>query len=103
MIAAALEEDRTLWFEDAIATIRSLAMDAKNPEFTADDLRREMRSPASDKWPGLAFTAAKRAGIIESVASTTSTSRSRKNGSLKTWRGKINRPLGELEDLGEIA
>lgn len=85
MIAAALEEDRALWFEDALATIRGLSLAG---EFTADDLRREMRPPASDKWQGLVFGLAKRKGLIEKVNDTTSKARSRNNGSLKTWRRK---------------
>lgn len=89
MIAAALEESRAEWFEDALATILALSMDAGNPEFTADDLRREMRPPASDKWPGLVFGQAKRKGLIEKVTETTSTAKSRNHGSLKVWRRKI--------------
>lgn len=81
--AAALEEIRAEWFEDAVATIRSLAAD--KDVITADDLRREMRPPASDKWPGLAFGLAKRQGIIEAVDSTTSTVKSRNHGSLRVW------------------
>lgn len=83
MRAAVLEEVRAEWFEDALATIRTLAAD--KPEITADDLRREMRPPASDKWPGLAFGLAKRAGIIEPINTTTSKARSRNHGSLKVW------------------
>lgn len=83
MRAAALEESRAEWFADALATIRSLAHD--HEEITADDLRREMRPPASDKWPGLVFGLAKRQGLIEKVAEGTSTAKSRNRGSLKIW------------------
>ena len=83
MKAAALEEDRAEWFEDAVATIRALAAD--NDEITADDLRREMRPPASDKWPGLAFGLAKRRGIIERIDTTTSKARTRNHGLLRVW------------------
>lgn len=75
------------WKEDAAAAIEGLSRAL--PEFTADDLRREMRMPPVANWIGLAFTAAKSAGVIESVQSTVSKSRSRKNGSLKTWRRKL--------------
>jgi hypothetical protein len=75
------------WKEDAAAAIEGLARALR--EFTADDLRREMRMPPVANWIGLAFTAAKREGVIESVESTVSKSKSRKNGSLKTWRRRI--------------
>jgi len=81
--AAVLEESRAEWFEDALATIRSLAHD--HEEITADDLRREMRPPASDKWPGLVFGLAARKGLIEKVKETTSKAKSRNHGSLKVW------------------
>lgn len=83
MKAAVLEELRAEWFEDAVATIRSLAAD--HAEITADDLRANMRPPASDKWPGLAFGLARRAGIIEAIDTTTSKARSRNHGSLRVW------------------
>jgi len=83
MKAAVLEESRTEWFEDALATIASLAHDQ---EFiTADDVRKHMRPPAHDNWPGLVFGLAKRKGLIEAVNMTTSKARSRNHGSLKVW------------------
>lgn len=85
MKAAVLEESRAEWFEDAVATIIGLSLAG---EFTADDLRREMRPPASDKWPGLVFGLASRKGLIEKVNDTTSKVKSRNKGGLKTWRRK---------------
>lgn len=74
------------WAEDALATIIGLSLD--KDEFTADDLRREMRPAPHQNAPGLAFGRARNLGYIESINSTVSTSRSRKNGSLKIWRRK---------------
>lgn len=84
MIAAVLED--STWMEDAVATIVGLSR--KLPEFTADDLRKEMRPAPHDKMPGLAFGQARRRGLIESAVSTTSTAKSRNHGSLKVWRRK---------------
>ena len=86
MIAAALEESRAEWFEDARLAIVRLSITEQ--EFTADHLRKVLRAPASDKWPGLAFGRARRAGLIEPINTTTSTSKSRNHGSLKVWRRK---------------
>jgi hypothetical protein len=86
--AAALEDSHESWISDAVATIIGLAH--VQEEFTADDLRREMRPAPMDKLPGLAFTAAKRAGYIEPINTTVSKSRSRNCGSLKIWRRRIN-------------
>jgi len=83
MRAAALEESRVEWFEDALATIRTLA--SEQEEISADDLRRELRPPASDKWPGLVFGLAARKGLIEKVKEGTSKAKSRNRGSLKIW------------------
>lgn len=89
MIAAALEDSHESWHEDAVATIIGLSLDQDT--LTADDLRREMRPAPHPNAPGLAFAAARNAGFIESINSTVSTSRSRKNGSLKTWTRKVNK------------
>jgi hypothetical protein len=86
MIAAALEEDRAEWFADARLMIERLAK--TEPQFTADDLRKVLRPAGHQNWPGLAFGQAKRAGLIEKVSETTSTSKSRNHGSLKIWRRK---------------
>lgn len=81
MIAAALED--VDWHEDALATIEGLA---NAGQFTADDLRREMRPAPHPNHVGAAFTAARRLGYIEAVGHTTSTSKTRHRGTLRTWR-----------------
>jgi len=86
MTQAMALDDSDFWIEDAVATIHSLSY---AQEFlTADDLRREMRPPAHQNWPGLAFGKAKRQGLIESVNTATSKARSRNCGSLKVWTRK---------------
>jgi len=81
MKALALEDNE--WLGDAVATIHSLSM--SQPEITADDLRKHMRPPSNSNWPGIAFSTAKKLGYIEAVNYITSTARSRKHGSLRTW------------------
>lgn len=81
MKPAVLEDN--VWIEDAVATIGQLSRDL--PEFTADDLRKEMRAPANTNWPGLAFGQAKRQGLIEKVREGTSKARPRNSGALKVW------------------
>jgi len=87
MKAAVLEDSHEAWHEDAVATILGLSL--QHEEFTADDLRREMRPAPHQNAPGMAFAAARNLGYIESVNSTVSKSKSRKNGSLKTWTRKV--------------
>ncbi|AYR00927.1 hypothetical protein PP636_gp46 [Arthrobacter phage Hestia] len=84
MKAAALEDNT--WLEDAVATIVGISL--AQEEFTADDLRREMREPAHPNWPGQAFSVARSRGYIEAVSHSISSARSRKNGSLRTWTRK---------------
>jgi hypothetical protein len=81
------------WLHDAVATIVGLSLNM--PEFTADDLRREMRPAPHQNAPGMAFAKARNLGYIESISGATSRSRSRKNGSLKTWRRRINEGVGQ--------
>lgn len=83
MKAAALETDRGLWIEDAVATIHAIAHE--QDVVTADDIRRELAPPAHPNWMGIAFTTAKRLGYIEAMSYQTSTARSRKHGALRTW------------------
>jgi hypothetical protein len=79
---AALEDNH--WMEDAIATIVGIA---NSQDFlTADDLRAHLRPAPVANWTGLAFTSAKRAGIIEPLGYQTSTSKTRRHGALRTWR-----------------
>ena len=84
MIAAALEESRAEWFEDARLAIVRLSITEES--FTADDMRKVLRPAGHQNWPGLAFGQAKRAGLIEPINTTTSTSKSRNHGSLRVWR-----------------
>ena len=84
--AAVLEEVKSEWFADARLAILRLADD--EPDFTADHLRKVMRPAPNQYWTGIAFGQAARAGLIEKVAETTSTSKSRNHGSLKVWRRK---------------
>ena len=84
MIAAALEDND--WLEDAVATIVGLSID--KAEFTADDLRKEMRPPAHPNWPGIAFGRASKDGLIEKVNTATSQAKSRNHGSLRVWARK---------------
>jgi len=81
---AAILEDLD-WHEDAVATIEGLA---NRGQFTADDLRREMRPAPHPNHVGAAFTAARKLGYIEAVGHTTSTSTTRRRGTLRTWRRK---------------
>ena len=86
MKAAALEESRADWFADARLAIVRLSI--TEPEFTADSLRKVLRPAPNTNWPGLAFGQARRAGLIEPINTTTSTSKSRNHGSLRVWRRK---------------
>ena len=87
MIAAALEDTHETWLADAVATLVGLA---HVQEFvTADDLRREIRPAPHPNLAGIAFTTAKREGHIEPVDYRTSTSKTRKHGSQRTWRRKV--------------
>lgn len=87
MIAAALEEVKAEWFEDARLMINRLA--ECQPIVTADDLRRVMRPAPVSNWTGLAFTQAHKAGDIEWVRYVRSTSKTRRGGSVSEWRRKV--------------
>jgi hypothetical protein len=84
MKAAVFEDNE--WLEDAVETIVGISL--AQEQFTADDLRREMREPAHPNWPGQAFSVARSRGYIEAVSHSISSARSRKNGSLRTWTRK---------------
>ena len=86
MIAAALEESREEWFEDARHMIRQLAN--CQPVVTADDLRKVMRPAPVSNWTGLAFTQAHKAGDIEWVRYVRSNNKTRRGGSVSEWRRK---------------
>ncbi len=87
MIAAALEEDRADWFDDARFMIRVLA--ECQDTVTADDLRKVMRPAPVANWTGLAFTAAHKAGDIEWVRYVRSNNKTRRGGSVSEWRRKV--------------
>jgi hypothetical protein len=74
------------WHLDADLAIVRLAK--TEPEFTADELRKILRPAPNPNWVGLAFGRASRNGLIEPVAYQTSTSKTRRHGSLKVWRRK---------------
>jgi len=86
MRAAALDDWDELWKEDAIATIISLSLD--HDSFSADDLRKEMRPPNRGAQVGAAFRSAQSQGLIESVESQKSTSKTRNHGRNLRWRRK---------------
>lgn len=86
MRAAALEESKTEWFEDARFMIERLA--ASNDQFTADDLRKVMRPAPNRYWAGNAFSQAQAAGLIEWVGYRKSTTKSRKGAPVSIWRRK---------------
>lgn len=86
MIAAALEESKAEWFEDARHMIRQLVQ--SQPVATADDLRKVMRPAPVSNWTGLAFTAAHKAGDIEWVRYVRSNNKTRRGGSVSEWRLK---------------
>jgi adenosine/AMP kinase len=83
----ALEEIKAEWMEDAIATISGIAR--HQAEFTADDLRREMREAASPHWYGGAFAEAKRQGIIAAIGNKASTTKTRNYGRHQIWVSRI--------------
>lgn len=87
MIAAALEDND--WHEDAVSTIIGLAH--AHPEFTADDMRREMRPAPHPNAPGQAFAAARNLGYIEALGDKASASKSRKHGRLRTWTRRTDK------------
>jgi hypothetical protein len=76
------------WPDEALDTI--IGLSHKQPIVTADDLNREMRRPPVPNWTGQAFSRARNLGYIEAVSYQTSTSKSRKNGVLRTWRRRIS-------------
>ena len=86
MRAAVLEEDRAEWFEDARFMIEQLSK--AQDQFCADDLRKVMRPAPNRHWAGLAFTAAKAAGLIEWVGYRKSTTKTRKGSPVSVWRRK---------------
>ena len=66
------------WHDDAVATIRGLAL--SQSVFSADDLRREMRTAPTPSMVGAAFSAARKACIIQRVGDKPSATKSRNHG-----------------------
>jgi len=89
------------WGADAVATI--IALSIAQDTLSSDDLRREMRPPNRSSQVGAAFRSAQAQGLIESCGYKKSTTKTRNNGSHQIWKRKVTTPLGQLEDLGEIA
>lgn len=87
MKAAALEDND--WLDDAIATIEGIA--EAHHIFSADDLAREMRRPPHPNMPGQAFSIARSRGYIRAVGYQQSTTKSRKNGVVRTWTRQTKR------------
>lgn len=86
MIAAALEESKAEWFDDARFMIQILAESQET--ITADDLRKVMRPAPVANWTGLVFTQAHKAGDIEWVRYVRSNNKTRRGGSVSEWRRK---------------
>jgi len=86
MRAMVLDDFDPDWKDDAIATIVSLSLDHES--FGADDLRKEMRPPNRSSQYGAAFRSAQAQGLIESIDSQKSTSKSRNHGRNLRWRRK---------------
>jgi len=86
MRAAVLDDWDETWGTDAVATIVGLSL--AFPEFSSDDLRREMRPPNRPSQIGAAFRSAQKQGLIEAVGYKKSTSKTRNNGSHRVWRRK---------------
>ena len=84
--AAVLDDWDELWAEDAVATIVALSL--AHSSFTSDDLRRELRPPNRSSQYGAAFRSAQAQGLIESIDSQKSTSKSRNHGRNLRWRRK---------------
>lgn len=76
------------WLADAREEIETLARRTRTSgdTFTADDIRTRVGAPDHQNWPGIAFSSAHRQGIIEPAGFTTSTTKSRHRGVIRTWR-----------------
>jgi hypothetical protein len=86
MRAAVLDDWDEFWKDDCIATI--IALSLAQPEFSADDVAREMRPPNRPSQVGAAFRSAQKQGLIESVGYRKSTSKTRNSGSHQVWKRK---------------
>jgi hypothetical protein len=84
-----LDDFDEFWKDDCIATI--IALSIALPEFSADDVMREMRPPNRSSQVGAAFRSAQSQGLIESCGYKKSTSKTRNSGSHQVWRRKTDR------------
>ncbi|WP_461169317.1 hypothetical protein [Arthrobacter sp. Z1-15] len=85
MSAPAVLEDLD-WQKDAQAVITRLAQ--SQAVFSADDLRREMRTPPHPNMAGAAFSAARKRGLIQRVGDQSSSAKSRNHSLIRTWARK---------------
>ena len=88
MTQAMALDDSADWPLDAQLAI--LRMSITEPSFSADDLRKVIRPAPHPNMVGAAFAACRNLGFIEPVAYQISTTKTRRHGSLRTWRRKIN-------------
>lgn len=84
--AMALDEWDDAWADDAVATIIGLSL--AHESFSADDLAKELRKPNRPAQVGAAFRSAQAQGLIESLESQRSTSKTRNHGRNLRWRRK---------------
>lgn len=83
MTRPAILDDTSEWIQDAVNMIRDFA--SRPESFTAEDLRRSMRTPPSDNNMGAAFRTARTLGIITTVGYKESAEPSRKGGLIRVW------------------
>jgi hypothetical protein len=82
--AMALDDYDPDWKDDAIATIIGLSL--AHETFSSDDVRKELRPPNHPAQVGAAFRSAQAQGLIESIESQKSTSKTRNHGRNLRWR-----------------
>jgi len=83
MTRPAVLDDTSEWIADAVSMIRAYA--ASGLSFTAEDIRRSMRTPPHDNTMGIAFRAARSLGVITTVGYKESTEPSRRGGLIRVW------------------
>lgn len=86
--AMVLDDHDPHWKDDAIATIVGLSL--AHESFSADDLVKVLRPPNRPAQVGAAFRSAQAQGLIESIESQKSTSKTRNHGRNLRWRRKVN-------------
>ena len=83
MTRPAVLDDTSEWIADAVNMIRAYA--ASGLSFTAEDIRRSMRTPPHDNNMGAAFRTARTLGLITTVGYKESSEPSRKGGLIRVW------------------